>query len=752
MKTSVKANIHNRFDIVKRNIVTGEETRYYAENIVLDQMYTRLCARSTFFVYIAYGTGTGTLSASRTSLFTHKGMVAATTDATSKALPTSWWRRYIVLDPEDEVGTVITEIGVAYSSSSTNLVTHAMLRDMNGNIVSLEKTALDVLTIYATIYVTFSTTDDSVVLCGLPDRNPLINYLIGGTAWPTTYFFAGESTLVKLSTSCALGSYPAIYTSGAISWTVDIENKKMVTDTKRAGVDDANGDLTEFGIGESLSNPIFSVSIPSAGIYSGLTLTDVSAGTGDGAEIDFVLPSKNIKTDTLTVKVDGAETTAFSASQKRAVNHRLVTPMSTTAWDGGPNCLVISRDGRTIAISESSQNYNGYQIWRRINELWYLFVDHVNANLHYFYPTSLSGDGNTVAGYNGSVLKLFDIIDGSAVEKIQPSGYGTLTSCHLSANGTTLIIGTTATPFLYVYDLVENAWEKRTDPTVLPNAQVDYVATSDNGNRIFVYGSSITDHLLIYDWNGTNWTKYDTSGLGVGTYGFQILVSEDGNTFFMRQSSQDLYPYIADLIEGIWTLRTQFPLSSSYAPSLSSDGLFVCAGLGTSGLSVHEYRNQEWFLLEMGAEIIDCGYSALYTDENNNFIAVAAMLGVVQTYNQLLRFFDLAARDTQLTFATPPGLVIEEAVGTGDALETDFALDNTPTGSLIVKLNGVATEAYTLDGATITFTAAPGPGVVITADYKYAPVITASYTVNGIHKTTQRVIDISAEIVFGEVT
>lgn len=68
----MNVNIHNRFDIWSKNIETGEEKQLgYAENIVLDQMYTRLCARSSYFVNIHFGTGTGTLSASRTSLFTH---------------------------------------------------------------------------------------------------------------------------------------------------------------------------------------------------------------------------------------------------------------------------------------------------------------------------------------------------------------------------------------------------------------------------------------------------------------------------------------------------------------------------------------------------------------------------------------------------------------------------------------------------------------------------------------------------------
>jgi len=131
MKAQAKVNIHNRFDIEIRDAKTGKlKQKAYAENIVLDQMYTRLCARSAYFVNIHFGTGTGTLSASRTSLFTHLGTKTAVNDAQSKALPTSWWRQKIVLNPEEYIGSALSEVGIAYGSTSTNLVTHALIKDM----------------------------------------------------------------------------------------------------------------------------------------------------------------------------------------------------------------------------------------------------------------------------------------------------------------------------------------------------------------------------------------------------------------------------------------------------------------------------------------------------------------------------------------------------------------------------------------------------------------------------------------------
>jgi len=103
-----------------------------------------------------------------------------------------------------------------------------------------------------------------------------------------------------------------------------------------------------------------------------------------------------------------------------------------------------------------------------------------------------------------------------------------------------------------------------------------------------------------------------------------------------------------------------------------------------------------------------------------------------------------------VTFTTAPGLISNEAVGTGDGVEDEFNLDHVPIGgTLVVELDGVPTSAYTLNGNIITFDTPPALNVVITADYRYTCAITADYTVNGIHKTSTRVIDVTLTIQFG---
>jgi len=133
MKVTGKTRVRNRFDIICQDIVTGEEQRYQAHNIVLNQMFTRLVNFQSFFTAIHFGTGTGTLSPTRTSLFSYSGAKSATTVEQVRELPTSHWMRQIVLQPSEYVDHELTEIGVGYSTSSSSLVTHAFIEDSEGN-------------------------------------------------------------------------------------------------------------------------------------------------------------------------------------------------------------------------------------------------------------------------------------------------------------------------------------------------------------------------------------------------------------------------------------------------------------------------------------------------------------------------------------------------------------------------------------------------------------------------------------------
>ena len=163
-KLDLRASIHNRFDVEVIDAFTGEvKQRARAFNLICDALWTRLLhdfngawSPQQYFTYILFGTGEGTPSAADTALFTLLGArsVSNTTMTSDVGSGVIYRQGFITLQAEEYVGATLTEVGVGYDS--THIVTHALLEDMNGNPISIEKTAADVIKIYATIYVHFS--------------------------------------------------------------------------------------------------------------------------------------------------------------------------------------------------------------------------------------------------------------------------------------------------------------------------------------------------------------------------------------------------------------------------------------------------------------------------------------------------------------------------------------------------------------------------------------------------------------------
>ena len=156
---TIEASIYNRFDIEVIDAATGEvKQEAFAENLILNQLWNRVGQQ--WFSYIHYGTGTGTLAATRTSLFNNigsgdvRGQSASMTFDTVTGVYTL--KRAIQLSETTAVGQTLTEVGIGSDTSAGSLVTHAMLKDMNGNQISIAKTATDIINIYATVFVHFN--------------------------------------------------------------------------------------------------------------------------------------------------------------------------------------------------------------------------------------------------------------------------------------------------------------------------------------------------------------------------------------------------------------------------------------------------------------------------------------------------------------------------------------------------------------------------------------------------------------------
>jgi len=158
-KIDTQINIHNRFDIEVIDARTGDKRQEAkAYNVVCDNMWTELDKSHTtskyeWFNKITYGRGNGTPSSEDADLFSTIASVLASdlTYGVDYANAVCWIRKSIHIDELTSNGETISEIGIR--STNGVLCTHAMLQDMNGNHISIQKSNTDILNIYATVYV-----------------------------------------------------------------------------------------------------------------------------------------------------------------------------------------------------------------------------------------------------------------------------------------------------------------------------------------------------------------------------------------------------------------------------------------------------------------------------------------------------------------------------------------------------------------------------------------------------------------------
>lgn len=671
----VHPKVHNRFDVFRKRADTGiEEQIAYAENIVLDAMWPRLCGGSTYFVNIHYGTGSGTLEASRTGLFTHLGTAVAADVAKVKALPTSYWRRSIVLGLDTANGSTLTELGIAYSATAGNLVTHALIRDMNGNVISIPKTNLDIITIYATVYITLDNSDANLKLVH-PDQNGLIDYLLGGS-FPAANFTAGES---RLSENWPRGLVSqSLGAGGTGSWSADVANKKRTTSVCQFGTAQGNGD-----IGEVLASTIARLLLPASGIYAGLDLVGVPVGTGDGANDTFYLPSNNARLATVVIKKDGDEETGVTLTpieKYLCYANAIGAPMNSAV-----TACAVSDDGSMLVICYSSAPY--VATFRYENEAW--VINQVPPSVIGSTATgcALSEDGLVLAVcQNGTgYIRSYDWVNGLWVLRPQPPNAPNAqpNGIDLSADGSVMAVAFNASPYIRAYDWVAGAWVMRaqlTSPSNFPTG----ISLSGDG-LVMAFSHTVSPYIATYDWSESAWVARSAPASPPSTTGVDCALSKNGDVLAVALDAST-WSKVYDWSESAWVVRTQPSQlnARTRSISLSQDGTRLVATLAASPY----------------------------------FVALDWIAGA---WVQLPTF----------------------SLANGDGEECDITADK----SLIVFTAtnaGPYFRAYYADDirTKVVFATPPANGAVITADY----------TVDGIHKTTQRVIDCQFTIQFGEPT
>lgn len=305
MKASDRLSIHNRFDIEVIDARTGEKKQEAkAYNIILNRLWSAMGSYSQcWFQYLFYGSGSGTPSASDSTLFNH--VAAVQFDGTNGETGCTYsydringiisCRRSIQLSESTAVGVELTEVGIGYGSSSDNLCTHAMLQDMNGNPISILKTNTDIINIYATVYI-HTAQIGRIFIEGDTD---IRHFFFGTKKNNGAEYFKESVGGLFVSLSKESGPYKSTYAKyltwdsydvSAVTASWDSTNKKFVVKIKRMAVADLNaGGLGSIWLGPTAGNHGTAFVFFVEDFYAGDNIVGEAVGTGDGLTKRFAL-------------------------------------------------------------------------------------------------------------------------------------------------------------------------------------------------------------------------------------------------------------------------------------------------------------------------------------------------------------------------------------------------------------------------------------------------------------------------------
>lgn len=363
---TIEASIHNRFDIEVIDTKTGAvRQKAYAENIILNQLWTTYMGNYGWFAYIQYGIGTGTIAATRTQLFSFLGALNCNSyssmDASSfdSVTGVATYKRAIQLSETTAVGQTLTEVGIGKDAQQTSLLTHAMLKDMNGNQISITKTDTDIINIYATVFVHFNPagySNGSVKIVSgtysskassstnLPD---LICVLEGKVRFPDNY-----NTYASVAFEYGKGNgfdyNPG--TSSIVDLTSIGANKQVKGIMRRLAAGSGND---RGGYGQLICMGI-AFRIQSDGWYTGSNIIGEAVATGDGVKTGFNL--KFPWAENVTIYVNGVAQSS-GVTVRNLPNHKDATSLF------GSEMNAIDASGNFILAPKPTGNLYGSDYW-----------------------------------------------------------------------------------------------------------------------------------------------------------------------------------------------------------------------------------------------------------------------------------------------------------------------------------------------------------------------------------------------------
>lgn len=321
VNVNLNASIHNRFDFEVIDSKTGKiRKKAVGYNTICDGFWEKLNGLTVY--YLAFGGGAGTPSPSDRELFQLIGEVNVLNSGTitDNMNQKENWYSYqikITLSETEYVGQTFTEVGCM--SSDNVLTTHAMLQDMNGNPISIQKTDTDIINIYCTLFIHWSDSYANGAIIPAFGNFPNSSFM--------TDFFRNNGLpywnmyLLKGSILTAYGKDSGFIYNAGLRISYD-KAKKIVTYTaNRIPVEEGNsyGGTLAIGIGESLNNRYrFDLFLDCGKLLPHSIITGESVATGDGSTSDFC--TKFSPAYDIEVYVDGVLSTDVTVDENVPTN------------------------------------------------------------------------------------------------------------------------------------------------------------------------------------------------------------------------------------------------------------------------------------------------------------------------------------------------------------------------------------------------------------------------------------------------
>lgn len=306
-KFKVPLQMHNKYHLTLIDATTGKvKQKETTTNILTNGFYYSFNTFAELY-YCKIGTGTGEVQATDTKLFkelstaslSKSAVLSQTNDQNLKVT-----MEFIFPATTSCVG-IITEIGLQIYNNSNGghpFVSHALLKDAEGNPISVNKTDTDKLIINVELNITLPEKSNAFSFGIFPDM-PFSYGLLHdkyGLSTPSFQNWVHFCSTFCMGNSLVVGG-PLPYKTVSADVTVDYTNRSKKYSNCRLG--------TEYGNNKYINYILFSgvgfVKFPNADIMPNRTIKGLSVGKGDGTTKQFKNPLPMFVKSTDKLYVDG---------------------------------------------------------------------------------------------------------------------------------------------------------------------------------------------------------------------------------------------------------------------------------------------------------------------------------------------------------------------------------------------------------------------------------------------------------------